>query len=249
MYMNRNSIVKIDKPKEITNGFVANIMRPETIIPIFIKVYFLMLVSLGANCGVSTRFNSSIRSVVKYYTIVFMIVNFVILAAAFDIYSDEFWYWLSVFTGLTNIVVLKKSKYKVFNFVNDMHSMGKGIKAIQKEIFGLIITLYLATMYLVLFLISMYTCANDKLNYCKKFSDQYNALYTFAYLNSEVVPMVQFVICYYIYSHVIFLRSSLEADFDIDTFAEHYIALAECFDKIRPFFNSVVSNVRVMKHF
>lgn len=219
-------------------------------IPKSITVFFLMLMGLGADFGASAILSGRIRTVVKFYMIFFIVVNVIILASAFNILFVELWYWSSLFTGILNFVMFNKTKYKLYNFVKDMHDLGKGITTIERETFGVIISMYSVTMSVSLLLLTWYRCDYDKQYFCKEFSVEHITLYTFACLSVDVVTMVQIIICYYIYCYVKFLRTSLESDLNIDTFKKRFMALAESCDKIRPFHNVMVSNDHVIiKHF
>lgn len=230
---------------EIKNVLVANKTKPKSEIPKSIKVLFLVLMGLGADCGVSEILNSKIRYIVKYYKIFFIIVEIIILASAFHNLSEQFWYWSNLFTSITTYVMLNKTKYRVYNFLKDMHNVRKGITAIEREIFGVTLSMYLVTMSLTIFSLTVYRCAYDKKFLCKGYSAEHNALYTIACQSVDVVTVVQVVIYYYIYCHVKFLRTSLKNGLDISTFTKHYINLAEYCDKIRSFYNTMVSNVHV----
>lgn len=89
MSQNHNSIVKIYKPKE--KSFVKNISQPETTIPKSIRVFFFILIGIGADCGALVMLSGRIRSMVKYYMTLLIILDIIIIVSAITFMLDELW--------------------------------------------------------------------------------------------------------------------------------------------------------------
>lgn len=217
-----------------------NYFKQSSKIPKSIKFFFLILhVIFGQDFGFGDLIgNKKIAQFFKYYSVVIALSMFVCLLCLFKVVGQEVWYWCILLECVVNLCILNTTKYTVYNLLSEIHAAEK-IDVLEKEIFGVIISLYALGMFLAKgFIYIMPLC--KYILYHNIFYIYY-ALYSTCYMILDLMPEAQIFVRFYIYASVKNMAHCLEQDQDLNKFVKRYDKIADCQDKIRRLCDYIVS--------
>lgn len=195
-------------------------------------MYFLILhIMFGQDFGFGNLFKKKTASLLKYYSTILTLMSFAILMWPFKIGYQEVWYWCTIIHCVFNFCILKTAKYSVYNFLFDMHAAER-IVVLEKETFGVLISVYALTMFIAKDIIFAIFCMFDLNLYCQ-FNHFYFAFYAICCHAVDLMHETQIVVYFYIYAYVKNMKRCLEDDRDINKLVERYDKIFDCQDKIR----------------
>lgn len=159
----------------------------------------------------------------------------------FNLVAEDGWFWCNLLECVMNFCILKTAKYTVYDFLSDIHATER-IDVLEKEAFGVIISLYALGMLLAKVLIFNIFCVYeyDHAVYCK-INPSYLIFYTVYFHGMDSVHDAQIIIRYYIYAYVKNMKRSLHQDQNLNKFIEQYDKIVDCQDKIRRLCDYLVS--------
>lgn len=210
-----------------------NHIKKSSKIPLSIKIYFLILhLFFAQDFGFQNLMKKRTADILKYYSALLTLTNFVILVWPFMIAYQDVWYWCAILQCVANFCILTNSaKYTMYNFLSDIHAAER-IAALETETFGIIMATYIAIMYIGKELIFAFSCMFDFNAYCDM--NYFNlVLYAISCHAVDFMQESQILVRLYIYLYVKNMERSLKEDQDISKFIVRYDRIADCQDKIR----------------
>lgn len=215
----------------------ANVPKPQVK---SLLVFFLSLhIFFGIDYGFAGSFRTKTKHILRAYSTLFSIFMFIVIIYPYNILYYQFWYWLTSFECLFYVIVLKRAKYSVYNFITDMQNFND-ISAVN-ESFGIYVSLYSYSMFISKLFLIFFRCIYTSTSNCAEYEPGVHELYAILSNALDFIPISAIVIYYLTYCAVADMKETLEKDCDVSKFLTLYTTLANCCDKIRPLYDNIVS--------
>lgn len=210
-----------------------------------LTVFFLSLhLFFGIDCGFAGLFKEKAKNILKLYSTLLSIFMFIaILLPYFTLYF-LLWYWLTIFECLSYLIVLKTAKYSVFNLIREMQDLH--CISTLNESFGIRVSLYSYAMYVSKMSLVLSRCYYSSTSNCHDYEPGFHTLYAMYSNILDFIPISATVIYHLIHCAVLNLGKTFDKDNDVSKFLSLYRAIADCCDKIQPFYDNIVSNIIIL---
>lgn len=172
-----------------------------------------------------------------------IVVIFVCLAF---LYRD-IWCWFDTAKNNGFILILITIKYKIYHLIYDINAMCD-LTNKQINILNIITILYTLITYTIKIFLIFARCMFEKQSYCEKFNSMfYYAVYIGIAITSDVIAVVQIIITYYLKCSLNVMKVLLKKPKRrLDFIVKSYMAIADCYDKIRPLYDWTVKLLLVI---
>lgn len=232
------------KPFKIT----INEKQKKTKIPNSLKYYFIISqVFLSYDYGFVTILKKGLRAPVKFFVLLETVLYFLVLISPIPFYYNEFSAWGPLCEYVFNVLALRTSKYKPYDFIVDINKHIQ-IKYIDQKFFRLTSLINIVIVHgTKIFITIALRFINSGANLAQHFYINFNWGYYIAYgvpcLGIDTVAVSQTIVFYYAYTCVRYLQDQLKSpDVNVNRVAQLFVNLADIYDKIRPLQNKLVSN-------
>lgn len=205
-----------------------------------LKLFFLSLhLFFGIDYGFAGLFKVKIKNILTLYSTLISIFILIVILLPYNTIHLLIWYWLTAFECLLYTVLLKTVKYSVYNFITDLQNLNclSGLS----ESFGIWVSLYSYSMFISKLSLVFFRCFYGNTSNCHDYEPGVHELYAIFSNVLDFVPISAIIIYYLMHSSIVYLRETFEKDMDVSKFLSLYRAIADCCDKIRPFFDNIVS--------
>lgn len=232
--------VKI-KPISVKNRTKRKVNIPKSIIIYFLTPQLL----LGIDYGFTKAFKVKFRKLIKRISITMSLITTVILLGPLlNDYSD-IWAWFNLTEYVLYLLALNFAKYNIYEFVLDSIQIYE-LTATENIILQ-IISLYSSIILVIIkILILIAKCLYKFEEYCPMYKVPYYLFYFAPALGQDFFGMSQIIIVYYLYCCIKHLKMTLKkSHFSVTILQNQYIAIANCYDKIKPLYDNFVSITRV----
>lgn len=223
--------MKIHNHSEKSNGEI-----PKSLI-----CFFLTAQLFGIDLGF-TMILKKFQCFVKYLTF-FLAVTFLIilLAPSFNLYK-EIWFWLNFMEYLAYLIALNITKYKAYDFIIDVNKI-HGIKIVEQKILtGIAIVYTSATITMQVVFVTAYAVSNKNVFEEQFYSVYYYFIYCIPCLSLDFIAITKLIVIYYVYCCVKDLKQRfVSSRISLEKVAEQYTDIADVYDRMRPFYDVIVS--------
>lgn len=209
---------------------------PNCLVYFFACIHFIFCF----DCGFLNMIEKRYRRLIHYLSIIKSLITIIIVTLPI-FYSKLYTYWIYVFEYIICVLILyfkKNSIYDYFNemfFINYQYSNKKIIRNIK-----IILSVTLSVVLLKL-IINIISC-NFVFESCFYMYLPEPLVYLPLYA-VDILPVIQVIIIYYIYSSLenteMYLK--LPSNNNIVRIQYSYVAIADCWQKIQPFYFNLVS--------
>lgn len=215
----------------------ANVPKPKvkSLIVFFLSLHLLF----GIDYGFAGLFRRKIKNILTLHSTLLSIFILVVVLFPYNTIHMLIWYWLTALECLLYIMVLKTPKYAVYNFITDLQNLNC-ISSLS-ESFGVWVSLYSYSMFISKLSLVFFRCFYGNTSNCHDYEPGVHALYAIFSNVLDFVPISATIIYYLIYCCIINLSESLEKEMNVSKFLNLYRDIADCCDKIRPFYDNIVS--------
>lgn len=215
---------------------------PKRKISKILLVYYLLFHVVGFDFGFASalkrKYRFYIQKTTKFISILLFVVMLVYLAC---LYNDV-WCWVSVFKYNGFILVLLITRYKLYHLINDINGICY-LTSKQLQIINITAILYTVVIHLIKITLLTLRCIGENDAYCRKFYSIYVfIIYIGIAFSLDITVVTQIIITYYFKCSVHLIQVLLKkSKRKLDLFEKSYLAIVNCYDKIRPFFDWMVS--------
>lgn len=242
--VNTNTIkifVKDRKKRKTNDKF------PKSILVLFLSSQLLF----GIDFGFSSIFKKKYQLIVKRFSF-FMSVAMIVLNIS-PLLFDSTFYWIHVIEYTSFVLVLNFTKYNAFHFINDIRKICE-LNQNDKRFLRIVGVYYNVTEFLgkIIFVVVMHKIEYDTIFARKILS--YHIIYTVIYhvptISLDIISIAQIVLMYYLNCCVRHMKALLLANDVNFVYIESYFRdIANSFDKIKPLYGRIVSNIYVHFYF
>lgn len=229
--------------KMITNSYSANreTSRPRQKIPklliyIFLSFNFLFGLDFGFTEWIQNKkFRFSVKLVknVSAIACVSMLGIYVIDGQ----HSYSLWIVLNLSHYLMCFFVLSVTKYNFYDFSKDLYSVFNNCILARKDRVVTVFVMCLFVGVAVKIIVFIAECVYDG-----TFGEVLLYLYILPCISVDVIPLVLITTYYYINNFVTCLNEAyFRSEISLNYLENNYIAIMDCFDKIKPFYGNLVS--------
>lgn len=215
----------------------TNVQKPK--VKSLIAFFLSLHLCFGIDYGFAGMFTVKTKNILRLYSTLFSIFTFIVIILPYNAIYYLIWYWLTALECLFFLIVLKIAKYSVFNFITDMQNLN--CIYTLRESFGICVALYSYSMFITKLSLVFYRCLYGNTSNCDDYEPGVHELYAIFSNVLDFIPVSAIVIYYFIFCAITNMRESLEKDMDVNKFLNLYRAVADCCDKIRPLYDSIVS--------
>lgn len=196
----------------------------------------------GHDFGFSKLFKKKIANLFKCFSIVLTSATLVSLMMYCKEFGFETWYCLYAIHYVVNFCILKSAKYTVYNLLSDIHAAER-ITDLEKKSFGIITAAYALITVIPIGSVLSYRCvfSGDESDPFKKMHPFIAIFHVICYFGVDLYIEAEIIIYYYMYTYVKNMKNSLRRQKDVDKFISRYNTIADCYDKIRPVCDNIVS--------
>lgn len=212
-------------------------------IPALLTVFFLVYQAIGLDFGFASVLKRKCRLHVQRATRFVSTLSIGVMLTYLVFLYDEFWCWITAVKNIVLVSVLITMKYKPYHLIYDINGIIDALTTKQMNVLNIVLILYTCLMYLILIILMTVKCMWEKETFCLKF---YPTFYFFVfleiYLSLDVIVVAQIIISYYLRCSVNAIKALLKRpNRKLDLFEKYYRSIADCYDKIRPFYDWMVS--------
>lgn len=156
----------------------------------------------------------------------------------------NFWFCFNLLHYMMCFFVLSTTKYNLFSFSKDVCSLCSDCIVIRKDrLTAVIVTfLFLGTgTKIIAFITECLTYGDVYVIDCKMGAVPVY-LYTMPCIGVDVIPLVLIISYYYVNTSITCLKEAyINAEISLDHLEKNYLAIMDCFDKIKPLYGNLVS--------
>lgn len=219
---------------------------PKLLIYLFISFNFFFGFDFGFTEWIQDR---KFRFTVKIVKTLSALACASILAACLIDFTMMYslWHLFNFLQYLMCFFVLSATKYNLYSFSKDLYGLCSNCVDSRKDRVVTVVVLYLflgTSMKIFAFLAE-----------CVYFDDQYVLdcqmgrislyLYMLPCISLDIIPLVLVISYYYMNTFIASLKEAyFESEISLDYLEKNYIAIMDCFDKIKPFYGNLVSKRR-----
>lgn len=211
-------------------------------IPQLIILYFLVSQLLfGIDVGFSKIIKSKkVQRSANILTVLMGLFSIIILLAPMpDLYND-FWFWTTALEYAIYLLILHTTKYTVYDCIRDIHRV-KDVTHSQRFFHRIIAVKYAVFIFSLKIFAVVARCSHADKSYCPTHRFPQYALYSLPALGEQFFVLTQIIVIYYFYCCVKSLKKSLESGVCLSIVEFRYLAVVECYDKIKPVTDKLVS--------
>lgn len=211
-------------------------------IPKLLSAIFLIFQAMGLDFGFASVVKRKFRLFVQRITLVVSVLSMMTMSVYLALSYNDIWCWFYTIKNNGLILVLITTKYKLYHFIYDMNGICD-LTTKQIRILKVTIILFLITMYPIKLTLFSISCILDTHHYCRTFVSMFHlVVYMTIALTLDVIVVAQYNITYYLKCSVILIKELLRKhNRKLDVFEKSYTAIADCYDKIRPLYDWLVS--------
>lgn len=154
--------------------------------------------------------------------------------------------WCSLLAYLGYVIVVKRSKYKIYNLIVDVNKIFK-MNTLEKRIISVFVIIFTISMIATKFIFHIIQCTitigdGENKMFCPQFNIKYYIVYYFPYSSVDIITTAEIIIYYYIYCCIRKLKGWIGMPGQNMKLAlMKYAAIADCCDKIKPLFDDLVN--------
>lgn len=228
-------------PTELSFVLSRDVYFPKRKIPTLFIVFFLLFQAVGLDFGFASALERKYRIIVQRATRFVSILSFVVMLA-YVVYAPNYvWHWVTAFKNNILILVLITMRYKPYHLIYDINQIC-ALTTKQIRILNIIPILYTFLMYSFKIIFMTAKCIWWQESSCFRF---HKVFYFFVFLginlSLDVIVVTQIIITYYLKCSINITKVLLKRpNRKLDVFEKSYRAIANCYDKIRPFYDWMV---------
>lgn len=220
---------------------------PRLLIYLFLSFNFFFGFDFGFTQWIQNR---KLRFLVKLLKSLSAIVSVSVLAACVIDLENIFSLWLGI--NLLHYVmcfsVIFSARYNLYSFTKDVYGLFSNCMVTKKDrvVTILVMCLFIGSAVKILgFVIECVVLDEVYILDCK-ISGIPLALYILPYMSVDVIPLVLITSNYYINNFFTCLvEAYLKSEISLDYFQKNYLAIMDCFYKIKPFNDNLVSIIDI----
>lgn len=229
-------------PIELSFVLKRDTYFPKHKITKLLYVFFLFYHAVGFDFGFASAIKRKYRLIIQRTTRFLSIFSILVMLSYLAFFYDDVWCWFNTVKYNGFILVLIAAKYKLYHLIYDINNIC-ALTTKQMNILNIITILFTVLMYLIKITVVIVRCYHDKEPYCGKF---YSMFYYYIYLGIELsldlIAVTRIVITYYLKCSLNQIKILLKKpNRRLDVYEKSYIAIADCYDKIRPLYDWLVS--------
>lgn len=215
---------------------------PKRKTPKILIVYYLLFQVVGFDFGFASVLKRKYRLYIQRTTNFISILIFIVMLVYLAFLYNDIWCWFNAFKYNSFILVLFTTRYKLYHLITDINGICC-LTTKQTKILNIIPILYTILMNLIKITLLTLRCIGENEPYCKKFYSIYVFIIYMAIVCSlDITVVTQFILTYYFKCSVNIIQVLLKKPKrKLHVFEKSYLAVANCYDKIRPFFDWMVS--------
>lgn len=224
-----------------------NLISKTDKIPKLIIYYFLTSqLCFGVDFGFGAISKKRYRYILMFLSNVTSAVYIAIILAPVTEMSNEVIFWSIVFEYMIYVIALKIISYKILNLMIELNEIFE-MRAEEKRNMCVLALAYTLFLIIVKLVFQMTKCFYNKsdLTKCARFHWILNIFYGFPYCSLDMIAVSQVIIVYCIYCNMKKLAESLNAEQDLQSFVMRYVSIIDCYDKIKPVYNTFVSSCQL----
>lgn len=216
---------------------------PKRKIPKLLIVYFSFFHAFGFDFGFTSILHKKYRLIVQRFTLSVSILITLAMIGYAVFHFDNIHYWFSTSRYIILNLVLITTKYKLYHLIYDINTICDVTKEIK--ILNITITLYSLIMYSIKSILVTLDCIRSKECYIEEFEALYIFVIYFAILQSlDVIATTQIIIMLYLKCSINVIKALLKKpNRKLEVYEKSYMAIADCYDKIRPLYDWLVSTI------
>lgn len=226
-----------------TNDNESKNLIPKCLVALFLTLNFIW----GFDFGFIKYFDNKFRKTAQFITFLINVFVIAILSSPFcNITKSTYveWQLMYLLQYIIDFFILNCTKYKLYDFLIDVSviDFGKLNKSVTLNTFcGLIMITYVFGIQLIKYVLIIYITKLEIQELASLLPIPYE-IYGIWYFCTDLVPFMLIVIHYYIYLCLKNLCESIhEATIGINKIIEQYTAITDCYDKIMPLCDRIVS--------
>ena len=223
-------------------------MFKSTDILISVKLYFLFLAFFwGFDFGFQKSLKIKIRKPAKVFCfIVQVVISLILLSVVQLIFPCLRWFILFFLQYIIYLLIINTQKYTMYDFVINIYLISKqNMPEMNRNNHYMILFIYSHGFYILKTAMFYINCNILNNVCCHGIMTPYNIYGLFNY-TTDLPSAVLVFINYYLYCCVKSLKATAEETvLNTQTLLKQYQALAECHDKIKPFYGMMVSKSNI----
>lgn len=214
-------------------------------LPNSITTFFLLMQFIyGFNFGFINILNKKIRNFCKLISLFICLCTSAIILLCTPIFMPEWTirvYWGSLcfvqYCGHT--ILLNFAKYKVYNFVTDVRSVGDGITYSKEHKMGLFACITFGCLFVITVMASVVVCIKTKLA-CVLDNQLVTAIHMIPLVGLDAIVLVELLVNFYTYFAVIYL-AALAGSEEVSFIRKQFLRITECCEKFGKCYENLVS--------
>lgn len=219
-----------------------NVRSPKKKISKLLLAFFFISQSVGFDFGFTLALRGKYRLIIQRIFIFVTFFNVVVSWIGIVFFNDNSGYWLNKIEFTAYALVFYTAKYKLYNLIYDINCICE-LTTKQIKILGIVTIVYVGLMYSTKSALIIVRCISGKEPQCETYLTMLHfVFYVVIVLSLDIIGVMQIVITYYFkYSVNIITVLLKKPQRKLDEFKKCYTAIADCYDKIKPVYNWVVS--------
>lgn len=233
-------------PGESSAVLKRDLYFPKRKIPKLLIAYYLVFQAVGYDFGFTSVLKRKSRLIVQRITLFVSILSFVGMLTNLAFLYDNIWWWFYAVKSNGFILVLITTRYKLYHLIYDINGICDLTKK-QINILNIITLSYTVLMYTIKHSFNILMCISAKDLICGDFLSIFQSVMYFGItLCLDVIVMSQILITYYLKCSIKIIKILLKKpNRNLDTYETSYMAIAECYDKIRHLYDWMVNQLFV----
>lgn len=229
---------------------IRDLYSPVRKIPKLLTIFYLFFQAFGLDFGFASALKRKYRLIVQRAILFLSILSIVVMSVYCAFRYDDIWCWFIVVKNNGFILVLITTRYKLCHLIHDINGICD-MTTKQMKILNVITIVYTFLSYMIQITLKIVRCIYEKEPYCGKLNSMfYFIVYYGIALSLDVIVLTQIIITYYLKCGIEVIRVFLEKpNRKLKVYKKSYMAIADCYDKIRPLYDWMVSNLSRYSHF
>lgn len=225
----------------------VNERQKKTQIPNSLQYFFITSqILFGYDYGFIMALKKCLRVTVKRFVLLETLFYIFVISLTTVFYHTEFVAWIPLIEYLLNILALRSTQYKTFDFIMDIH---KNIEILKNDRKVFFLTTFINNI--IVCAIKMFILISLRAFNFVTYSEDYQFISSWGYYLAYIIPTLgmdtvavsQIVVFYYTYMYVRNLKNQFKSsEVEINRTAQYFVNLADCCDKIGTLRNKLVSN-------
>lgn len=209
--------------------------------PLSLIIYYMLPQLLfGMDYGFIQLFQAKYQKCIKTCSIASSAIMFFGLAAPFlDLYWDP-WYYIILLEYILWFLAVNITKYKIYDLLLDMNKIYEATASELRT--ARILSLdYVIIIGIIKLIILTVQCLNRLQEYCITYHFPFYLLYMVPDIGFDFFGTAHRIGIYYFYCSLRNINFLLKAQTSFVAEEKRYLAIANCYDAIRPTFDYIVS--------